>query len=75
MNKKPETKKTATEKPTYHIENCSITNTVPPANEHTRAAVEALAKALEANAVALGDTAKALRGGNATIENGIRVGA
>jgi hypothetical protein len=57
-------------KPTYTVQNCTITNT-SAANEHTRAAVEALAAAAKANAEAISRIADALKGSPATIENGI----
>ena len=60
------TKKT---QPTWHIEGCSVTNT-STANEHTRAAVEALAAAAKANADAIAAIANALKGSPATIERG-----
>lgn len=59
---------------TYHIENCNVTNTTAPANEHTRDAVVALAEAIEANANALAEVARALKGGNVTMGSAIRVG-
>jgi hypothetical protein len=55
------------------ISNCVFTNTTAPANEHTRDAVVALAKALEANAVALGEVARALKGGDARMDSAIRI--
>ena len=55
------------------IQNCTFTNTTAPANEHTRDAVVALAKALEANAVALGEAARALKGGDARMDSAIRI--
>jgi hypothetical protein len=58
----------------YHIESCSVSNIVPATNEHTRAAVVAMAKAVEANANALAKMAEALRGGNAIMDCGIRAG-
>lgn len=70
------TKKVSPKKePTYSVMNCSITNTNAPTNEHTRDAVVALAEALKANANALAEAARALKGGNVSMENGIRVGA
>ncbi len=54
------------EKPTISISDVSITTEVKTeANEHTRAAVEALARAAEANANAIAEIAKALKGGGA----------
>ena len=67
-------KVTPIKEPTYKIENCNVTCTNAPTNEHTRDAVIALAKALEQNANALAETARALKGGNVSIENGIRMG-
>ena len=58
------TTKTAV-KPVTHIENCHITNS-SAANEHTRAAVEALAAAAKANAEAISAIAKALQGSSDT---------
>ena len=55
------------------ISNCVFTNTTAPANKHTRDAVVALAKALQANAVALGDAARALKGGDARMDRAIRI--
>lgn len=68
------TKKTAQQAATYHIENCNVTNTNTPTNEHARDAVVALAVALEANANALAEAARALKGGNVTMDSAIRVG-
>ena len=68
------TKKSAPKEPVYTINNCSITNTNAPTNEHTRDAIVALANALEANANALAETARALKGGDVTMENGFRLG-
>lgn len=59
--------------PTYTIQHCSVTNS-SAANEHTRAAVEALARAAEANARAIEAIANGLKGSPATIENGFRLG-
>lgn len=58
---------------TYNIENCTFTNT-SAANEHTRAAIEALANAAKANAEAIGKIADALKGSPATMETAIRIG-
>lgn len=66
--------KTKKKAPTYSVTNCSITNTNAPTNAFTRDAVIALAKALEANANALAETARALKGGNVSMKNGIRIG-
>ena len=52
------------------IENCIVTNT-SSANEHTRAAVEALAAAAKANAEAITAIANGLKGAPATMEYGI----
>ena len=49
------------------ITNCHLQNGVQ-CNEHTRAAVEALANAAKANAEAIGRIASALTGGNAVME-------
>lgn len=68
-------KKTETQKPEYTVSHCAVTNTTAPANEHTRAAVEALANAARANADAIAACAAALKGGNAILETGIRLGA
>ena len=51
-------------KPRIEISNCTIT-TNNAANEHTRAAVEALAKAAEANANAIREIAEALKNNSA----------
>ena len=59
--------------PRYHVEGCTFTNT-SAANEHTRAAVEALAAAAKANAEAIAAIASALKGSPATMECGLRVG-
>lgn len=59
--------------PTYNVENCTFTNT-SAANEHTRAAVEALANAAKANAEAIGKIADALKGSPATMETALRIG-
>lgn len=63
----------ATPQPTYSVSDCVITNT-SAANEHTRAAVEALANACGKNADALAEIARALKGGNATMNAGIHIG-
>ena len=49
-------------KGTAVIEGVSITTNVQPHNEHTAAAVEAIAQALEANARAAEELARALKG-------------
>jgi hypothetical protein len=59
--------------PSTTIQNCSIVNT-SAANEHTRAAVEALAAAAKANAEAISAIANGLKGSPATMETGIRIG-
>lgn len=59
--------------PTTSISDCTVTNT-SAANKHTRAAVEALANALKANADAIAETARALKGSPANMECGIRLG-
>lgn len=58
---------------TTTVQNCTITNT-SAANEHTRAAVEALANAARANADAIAEVARALKGEPATMQSGIHVG-
>jgi hypothetical protein len=55
------------------IQNCHIVNT-SAANEHTRAAVEALAAAAKSNAEAITAIANALKGSPATMDYGIYVG-
>jgi hypothetical protein len=59
--------------PVTTIENCSIVNT-SAANEHTRAAVEALAAAAKANAEAITSIANGLKGSPATMGYGINIG-
>lgn len=59
--------------PSTTIQNCSIVNT-SAANEHTRAAVEALAAAAKANAEAITAIANGLKGSPATMEHGIHIG-
>lgn len=56
------------------ISNCVITNT-SAANEHTRAAIEALANAAKANAEAISAIAAGLKGSPATMEAGIVLGS
>ena len=69
------TKKVSPKKePTYTIQDCHIVNTNAPTNECTRDAVIALAKALEANANAISETARALKGGNVSMGSAIHVG-
>ena len=51
------------------VSNCSITNN-SAANEHTRAAVEALAAAAKANAEAITAIANSLKGSPAAMEYG-----
>lgn len=61
------------ERPTTTISHCNFTNE-NSANEHTRAAVVELAKALQANASAISDVAHALRGGGGnTVEAFVRI--
>jgi seryl-tRNA(Sec) selenium transferase len=60
--------------PTYTVTDCTITNN-SSANEHTRAAVEALANAVAENARAITAIAQALQGGGARMDCGIRLGA
>jgi hypothetical protein len=54
------------------IENVSIVNS-SAANEHTRAAVEALAGAAKANADAIAEIARGLMGSPATMQYGIHL--
>ncbi len=56
------------------LTNCTVINS-SPANEHTRAAVIALAKAAKANAKAIGIIAVALKGSNSHMEAGFKIGA
>ena len=67
--------KKVTQPPPITVSHCSVTNTTAPANEHTRAAVEALALAAKANADAIAEIAKALRGADARMDAGFRIGA
>ena len=60
--------------PSYSASNCTITNN-SSANEHTRAAVEALANAVAENARAITAIAQALEGGGARMDTGIRIGS
>jgi len=60
--------------PSYSVSNCTITNN-SSANEHTRAAVEALANAVAENARAVTAIAQALQGGGARMDAGIRLGS
>ena len=60
--------------PSYSVSNCTITNN-SSANEHTRAAVEALANAVAENARAITAIAQALEGGGAQMSAGIRLGS
>jgi hypothetical protein len=53
---------------------CSVVNT-SAANEHTRAAVEALSAAAKANADAIAEIARALRGSEASMGSGFRIDA
>lgn len=55
-----------------HIENVTVTN-ISAANEHTRAAVEALAAAATANANAIAEIARALKGSPATMGPGVQL--
>ena len=55
------------------IQNCSFVNT-SAANEHTRAAVEALAAAAKANAEAITAIANSLKGSPATMDRAINIG-
>ena len=66
-------KKSTTPTATYTVTNCTVTNN-SAANEHTRAAIEALAEAASANARAIERIAQALTGPPANMEAGIRVG-
>ena len=57
-----------------HIENCTIDNRVDNStNEHTRAAVKALAEAATENARAIAEIARALRGAPVTQGTGINI--
>jgi hypothetical protein len=60
--------------PSTWIQNCTITNT-SAANEHTRAAIEALAAAAKANAEAISAIANGLKGSPATMDYGIFLGS
>jgi len=60
--------------PSYSVSNCTITNN-SSANEHTRAAVEALANAVAENARAITAIAQALDCGGARMDTGIRIGS
>jgi seryl-tRNA(Sec) selenium transferase len=60
--------------PSYSVSNCTVTNN-SSANEHTRAAVEALANAVAENARAVTAIAQALQGGGARMDAGIRFGS
>jgi hypothetical protein len=55
------------------IQNVSIVNT-SAANEHTRAAVEALSAAAKANAEAITAIANGLKGSPATMDRAINIG-
>jgi hypothetical protein len=55
------------------IENVTINNVAAPTSEHQSRALEALARAAEANAVAIGRIADALRGAEAHMEHGIHL--
>ena len=71
--KKPTPEAVAPAAPSYTVTNCTITND-SSANEHTRAAVEALANAIAENARAITAVAHALEGGGARMDAGIRIG-
>lgn len=71
MKKAQETKKVSETK--YEISNCTVNNG-PNVNEHTCAAIVALARAIEANAMAVAEASKALKGGDALIGNVFRMG-
>jgi seryl-tRNA(Sec) selenium transferase len=60
--------------PIYNVSDCTVTNN-SSANEHTRAAVEALANAVTENARAITAIAQALEGGGAQMSAGIRLGS
>ncbi len=68
-----ETKPKAKPTPTYAISDCIVNNGFA-ANEHTRAAVEALAGAAKANAEAIAEIARALKGSASTMENAFKFG-
>jgi hypothetical protein len=61
--------------PSITVTGCSVTNTPATTNEHTRAAVEALALSAKANADAIAEIAKALRGADAKMGAGFRFGS
>ena len=69
------TKKVTKAAPSHRttIQNCNIVNT-SAANEHTRAAVEALAGAAKANAEAIEAIANGLKGSPATMDRAINIG-
>lgn len=67
------TKKRTATQPATNISDCNFTNT-SAANEHTRAAVEALANAAARNADAIAEIARALKGGNASTGTFISIG-
>lgn len=65
-------KGTTVNKTGAHIANCSVTvNNSTAANEHTASAIAALANAAKANADALAEMARALKGGNISSGPGI----
>lgn len=72
--KKPTPEAVALAAPSYSVSNCTVTNN-SSANEHTRAAVEALANAVAENARAITAIAQALEGGGAQMSAGIRLGS
>lgn len=58
-----------------NLTGCSVTaEAAPPTNEHTRAAVVALAEACKANAEAISKAAAALSSGAAAVGTGIAIG-
>ncbi len=59
--------------PKTTLQNISIVNT-SAANEHTRAAVEALSAAAKANAEAIAAIANGLKGSPATMDRAINIG-
>lgn len=61
-------------RPQTIIDSCHVEVKGVPCNEHTRAAIEALAKAAQANAEAISACAKAMQGGAINLEAGIKVG-
>jgi hypothetical protein len=63
---------TAEPTPAAVVSHCTFTNS-SAANEHTRAAVVALADAIKSNADAIIATANALRGSPATMGTGLHI--